>query len=562
MPTQVQLPDGNIGEFPDGMSHEQIESALQRQYPKQSPPQPDAASRFGSAAAAPVAGAVGGVYHAVTDPAHGGVEKAAQVLGPGALFLKRMLVDPAIAQGENAVFDARLGRYSEAAGHGLAALLPGVGPAAAQFAETEGKELGAGDYAGAFGTLVGNAAVMFGPKMLGRGADALNKTSESMRRGITGTGPKATAEAVTKAKAGNALADAHIKAQAAIETARNNALKEGNAKYSTVNEKLNDYVADPDKIAGALGDAQGKIKGSNTEPTIYKDILKKTDKGGMLTYKDLQGYYSELGKELTKGTLPGDVYAAYDTLHESIGNEMQRIADENGQGAQLKDAQNYWRRMKQAFGKPLGQSDVATQVLNSQSPEMAQQAETANRVRLLGSFDPEIPKAFEDIGKARAAAKDAPTVLPGETAKLGPEEVRQAKTDSLQKRAGQAREVGNRLVRYGVGLKALWDAFHLNVEGMGQDVGIAGAAYGLSHMAAKALENPNVVDFLTKPTPADIAQIPPEMRGNFPAIMQAAKARGIKIDPRITAVLGITALNGPKARKLKDLSEAYRTGTQ
>jgi hypothetical protein len=33
MPTQVQLPDGNIGEFPDGMAAAQIEAVLRKQYP-------------------------------------------------------------------------------------------------------------------------------------------------------------------------------------------------------------------------------------------------------------------------------------------------------------------------------------------------------------------------------------------------------------------------------------------------------------------------------------------------------------------------------------------------
>lgn len=39
MPTQVQLPDGSTGEFPDGMSQEQIEGVLAKQFP--APPPPD-----------------------------------------------------------------------------------------------------------------------------------------------------------------------------------------------------------------------------------------------------------------------------------------------------------------------------------------------------------------------------------------------------------------------------------------------------------------------------------------------------------------------------------------
>ena len=38
MPTQVQLPDGSIGEFPDGMSQDQISAVLQKQFPPPAPP--------------------------------------------------------------------------------------------------------------------------------------------------------------------------------------------------------------------------------------------------------------------------------------------------------------------------------------------------------------------------------------------------------------------------------------------------------------------------------------------------------------------------------------------
>src|ERR1700722_17962404 len=40
MPKRIQLPDGNIGEFPDSMSNEQIEGVLQKQFPKTPAPKP------------------------------------------------------------------------------------------------------------------------------------------------------------------------------------------------------------------------------------------------------------------------------------------------------------------------------------------------------------------------------------------------------------------------------------------------------------------------------------------------------------------------------------------
>ena len=48
MPIEVELPNGAIAEFPDGMSHEQISEALRRRFPpsqavSQSQQQPGAA---------------------------------------------------------------------------------------------------------------------------------------------------------------------------------------------------------------------------------------------------------------------------------------------------------------------------------------------------------------------------------------------------------------------------------------------------------------------------------------------------------------------------------------
>jgi hypothetical protein len=50
-----------------------------------------------------------------------------------------------------------------------------------------------------------------------------------------------------------------------------------------------------------------------------------------------------------------------------------------------------------------------------------------------------------------------------------------------------------------------------------------------------------VVDFLTRATPQDVAQIPPEIRGSFSQVAAQAKKRGIRVSPAFTtaAVAGI-----------------------
>jgi hypothetical protein len=62
-------------------------------------------------------------------------------MGLGPRLVGRMIVDPALATGRKAIDAAKQGRYSEAAGYGLGAVLPVLGPALAH----GGEGLGTGD---------------------------------------------------------------------------------------------------------------------------------------------------------------------------------------------------------------------------------------------------------------------------------------------------------------------------------------------------------------------------------------------------------------------------------
>jgi hypothetical protein len=388
-----------------------------------------------------------------------------------------------------------------------------------------------------------------GEAVAGKVADVAPKTVGSVLRRFAGTGPKVTSKLVEDAKATNAAADAYSNLQAKIETARENALKEGNKKYSAVNASLNPIQADPEFMAGALADATEALKGSHAEPTLLKQIVAKQQRGDPFTYEDLQGDYSRLGKELSKGTLPGDEFHAYDVLHEKIGEEMQRIADSEGMGAELKAARDYWRRMKQTFGKPYNATDAASSVLQHASPELAQQAAAANRIRLLGSFDPEIPEAYQNLvkGSAKAKATGLEPGVPGETRKISPEDIRarKAKSAIVAKAPGVIRGVGYRLGALWPLLDAVRDAVKGEVPSVGGLLGGTAVVAGGAHLLSSLLENPRVVDFLTKATPEDVAQVPPELRGDLPQIVNAAKNRGVKISPAFYAAAGAVA---PKQR--------------
>ena len=389
--------------------------------------------------------------------------------------------------------------------------------------------------------LAGGVLGEAGPAIAGDVRGVSEGVGNAVRR-FAGTGPKVTAKLVEDMKAANAGGDAYSNVQAKIETARENALKEGNRKYSAVNATLNPIQADPEVMRGAIADATEALKGSHADPTLLKQMVDKLQRGDAFTYEDLQGDYSRLGTALSKGTLPGDEFHSFDVLHEAIGDEMQRIADANGQGPQLKAARDYWRRMKQTFGKPFNATDAASSVLQHGSPDLAQAAANANRVRLLGSFDPDIPAAYRDLQNASTKAKSTglePTV-PGETRKINTEDIqgRKAKATIVAKAPHVIRGVGYRLGALWPLLDAVRDAVKGEVPSVGGLVGGTVAVAGGAHLLSSLLENPKVVEFLTKATPEDVAQIPPELRGDLPQIVKAAQKRGVKVSPAFYAIAG------------------------
>lgn len=339
--------------------------------------------------------------------------------------------------------------------------------------------------------------------------------------------------------------------QANIETARERALTQGNANYSALNETLAPVQANPEMYTNAYLEASDALRGSKNPPGLLNAMGKKIEEGDPVTYADLQGDYSALGKELSKGNLPGDVYHAYDQLHESIGNEMQRIADNNGMGKQLTDARNYWRRMKQTFGKPFSMTDAATKTISSAAPNLATDAEQANRIRLLGSFDPNIPSMFSDmeniqnglkalpksesertrlrtLTEAHTAAqppKDTviprapvePTAVPHEApvqpelTRITPSSISQQKSN-IAFRAADPTHTG-RIPKSAVGM-----AHYLQRNAMGL---IADQRWGQ-----------NFINSLTNLTQADIDQamrLPADQRSGFESIVREARRRGIPV---------------------------------
>jgi hypothetical protein len=241
--------------------------------------------------------------------------------------------------------------------------------------------------------------------------------------------------------------------------------------------------------------------------------------------------------------------------------------------------------MKQTFGKPYNPSDAATGVLEKATGQGAAE-DQANRVRLLGSFDPAIPQTVEHIGNIRkgieslpkpkplrdilkphpTAPEPKPIPKPSPLTPYGePEPTRPIERPELEPRAIREKNVADKMANWktlnkyqiahlasgavGMVFEAL--SGKLGYEGM---TSIYTAAPLTPIALAKLADIPAVREWLTRPQPGDLEalrQIPHADRvritDTFKGVAnQAAKSgKPISMSPEVAAALGIAA---PKQR--------------
>ena len=167
--------------------------------------------------------------------------------------------------------------------------------------------------------------------------------------------------------------------------------------YDAIREKVGGQTLPGTALAQAAKTAMSKISGTSVTPSVFRDILGKypeadpealpftTSTGGTtmiskghpmynflkengaaastpVTFKDLQGYHSELGAELSKGTLPGDVYQATRDLQESVTDMMQDMAKKADANNDLISARKFYREYMDTFHEPTGPSSSGSPV--------------------------------------------------------------------------------------------------------------------------------------------------------------------------------------------------------
>lgn len=367
-----------------------------------------------------------------------------------------------------------------------------------------------------------------------------------------------------------------------------------NEKYTALNKQLDTIPADTETLAQALDDAREKLKGKEVEVAKGGDekgelvgntplIKKIADRIGSeqhpLTYKDVQGFYSELGSELTKGTLPGDVWYAYDSLQESIGTEMQRIANSKGLGPQLADARNSWRNLKQTFYDPKSPVAKALKATERGGTTKAFRGADRTGIEAVAKYDPALAKrlaSVRDVDEiARTRTKPAPTkALPklapkppevvAQTTTLSPDTLSKMKGASVTKAAEQMRQP-NRLASTFLGYDLLRNTFDAlgnaadfkfgsaakNLLKSVRDVGIRVGYSAGSGRIADLLERPDVQASLSQITPADIKEISKlttaqqaALGKEFQPLLAAAKAKGVPVSPALSSWVAAAGMVG------------------
>jgi hypothetical protein len=205
--------------------------------------------------------------------------------------IKNIFVKPAIEQGKQAIDEFKQANaetpwYSMhpsldavnhrelALGHGLAAVIPGVGPWAAQIGQKEGEQFGAGNYPGAAGTAFGNALLALTPEIAGK----IPKISETLARAATDTGAGPVKRLVKDTQAANKPIDI-----ANTEVQSHNQASEQTLALRRQHEQAYQQATAEHYAKEAVADARAKAEENAAWGQWRQKTAGKTLDGGQIT---------------------------------------------------------------------------------------------------------------------------------------------------------------------------------------------------------------------------------------------------------------------------------------
>lgn len=308
------------------------------------------------------------------------------------------------------------------------------------------------------------------------------------------------------------------------------------------------------------------------------------DTGGNITFDQLQGYSSEIGSKLAKGGLQGDVYQALKYLKGKIDAAKTIIAERNGVGVQLREADSFWHQYMDTFYDSDSAVAKVRESVGSVDPEYyadpftkgkagdvaigklkqlktqhsADASAVADLARNLRSAHGELSGIKTGTVKpvdppARVSPKDIEPPKPVATKPVPKETASQPKAPTAKDITDTKRQ---KILEKGQSFAELRprDAYVVAgpliagllgnhwLAGLVSGLGIEGAVKGVGY----ALSRPRIVEWIAKPTPADLAAIEklPEptrtaMRTELKKIVDQEKSSGrnIQVDPAIERLI-------------------------
>lgn len=295
------------------------------------------------------------------------------------------------------------------------------------------------------------------------------------------------------------------------------------------------------------------------------------DQGGNLPFDQLQGYYSELGTKLASGNLPGDVYQAMKYLQGKIGDAMKKVADRNGAGPQLQEAQSYYKGFMDTFhntdsisksGSPVAHAMRASDPGYYEAPFTGKGG--ARGVTMLRNYSPSLADLADQVRQGRSDVNALPkkAVMKVAAQKDLPE------LDPATLKAQGVSEAADRIGKFNrFDATILAGSVIAPFFGRWETMLFGPAELALKKGGAALLDNPSVVKWLSQPQEGDLAalkklpaDVQNEVRKNMTNFITKQQSAGtpFTVSPAVSKFLTGSAAESDKKKPTDLKTEGAR----
>jgi hypothetical protein len=338
--------------------------------------------------------------------------------------------------------------------------------------------------------------------------------------------------------------------------------------------------------------------------------------GKQIPVEQVHRAQSIIDGQIRSGRFEGPLLGEMKQVAKALRAAVTRASAESGALDSLEAAREATRKYQNAFGKerhlPTTQDEIREKQAN---PEAYKEREDEERLKKTAAYDPSLVDSYrrvkemrenlnklpseDQLRKGQKQAPQPPTVddlregyrlkpepkppqnlltsgPPAERAaasikppervlppdrpaqpalkKINTGDIESAKKDAIAERAEWIRKRGTWVAAW-PWLHVLGDIVRGHIGDVGGAALESAATIAGVHAVASALEHPMVVKFLSEATAADIAAVPPELRGQLPAIVRVARAKRVRLSPDLLGLIGATQQPGlPPSHPLRKSS--------